>query len=355
MTRDILGALTLKDLAQRLGCRLEGDGVVEITGAAGIEQAQPGEVSFIANPKYLRALAATRASAVILDEKAPAPPCAALRTPEPYVAFARALELFAHVPHPPPGVDACSAIGRDVQFGKHVAVGPFVAIGDGAVIGDHTVIHSHTAIGAGTRLGRDCIIYSHVAIRERVTIGDRVILHGGVVIGSDGYGFARRKDGTHYKIPQNGTVVIEDDVELGAGTCVDRPAVGETRIGAGSKIDNLVQIAHGVRVGERVLFAAQTGIAGSSTVEDDVVLAGQVGVAGHITIGKGTIATAQTGIPNSTGPGSFVSGYPAVPNREWLKSSAVIRKLPELRKQVQDLERRLAGLESELARVRGEE
>ena len=347
--------MTLKELAQRIGCRLEGDGAVEITGAAGIEQAQPGEISFIANPKYLHALAATRASAVILDEKAPAPPCAALRTPEPYVAFARALECFARIPRPAAGVDACSAIGRDVYFGKNVAVGPFVTIGDGAAIGDNTLIYSHAAIGAGTRLGRDCIVYSHVAVRERVTIGDRVILHGGVVVGADGYGFARQKDGTHYKIPQNGTVVIEDDVELGAGTCVDRPAVGETRIGAGSKIDNLVQIAHGVRVGQRVLFAAQTGIAGSSVVEDDVVFAGQVGVAGHITIGKGTIATAQTGIPNSTDPGSFVSGYPAIPNRDWLKSSAVFKKLPGLRKQVQELERRIADLEAELARVRGGE
>jgi UDP-3-O-[3-hydroxymyristoyl] glucosamine N-acyltransferase len=345
--------LTLKELAQRIDCRLEGDGGVEITGVAGIEQAGPGEITFVANPKYLRALPATHASAVILDEKAPAPPCAALRTPEPYVAFARAVELFARIPRPAAGIDACSAIGRDVQFGKNVAIGPFVVIGEGAAIGDNTAIYSHAAIGAGTRIGRDCTVYSHVAVRERVTIGDRVILHSGVVVGSDGYGFARQKDGTHYKIPQIGTVVVEDDVELGAGTCVDRPAVGETRIGAGSKIDNLVQIAHGVRVGRRVLFAAQTGIAGSSTVEDDVVLAGQVGVAGHITIGKGTVATAQTGISNSTDPGSFVSGYPAIRNREWLKSSTVFKKLPELRKQVQELERRIAELEAELARVRG--
>lgn len=346
--------MTLQELAQRIECRLEGDGTIEITGVAGIEQAQPGQVTFVANPKYHSALAATRASAVILDERAPAPAFAVLRTSQPYVAFARALELFAGIPRPPVGMDACSAIGRDVHCGRNVAIGPFVSIGNDVVIGDNTMIYSHVAIGDGTRIGRDCIVYSHVAIRERLTIGDRVILHSGVVLGSDGYGFARQPDGTHYKIPQNGTIVIEDDVELGANTCIDRPAVGETRIGAGTKIDNLVQVAHGVHVGKRVLFAAQSGIAGSTVIEDDVVFAGQVGVAGHITIGKGTIATAQTGIPNSTDPGSFVSGYPAIPNRDWLKSSAVFKKLPELRRLVQNLERRVAELEDELARTRKE-
>jgi UDP-3-O-[3-hydroxymyristoyl] glucosamine N-acyltransferase len=344
--------LKLHDLAQRIGCRLEGDGSIEIHGVAGIEAAEQGHLTFVANPKYLAALATTRASAVILEEGVPAP-CAVLRTAHPYVAFARALEVFASAPRPLSGVDACSAIGRNVQFGRNVAVGPFVSIGDEVQIGDNTIIYSHAAIGPNTRLGRDCIVYSHVAIRERLTIGDRVILHSGVVLGSDGYGFARQPDGTHYKIPQNGTIVIEDDVELGANTCIDRPAVGETRIGAGTKIDNLVQVAHGVHVGARVLLAAQTGIAGSSVVEDDVVFAGQVGVAGHITIGKGTIATAQTGISNSTEPRSFVSGYPAIPNRDWLKSSVIFKKLPELRKLVQELERRVAELEAELAVRKG--
>jgi UDP-3-O-[3-hydroxymyristoyl] glucosamine N-acyltransferase len=172
-----------------------------------------------------------------------------------------------------------------------------------------------------------------------------VIIQNGVVVGSDGFGFARRGDGSHEKIPQVGGVVIEDDVEIGANTAIDRPAVGETRIGAGTKIDNLVQVAHGVTIGRRVLLAGQVGIAGSTVVEDDVTLAGQVGVSGHVTIGRGTVATAQTGIPNSVEAGSFVSGYPAIPNRDWLKASAVFRKLPELRKQVAELERRLAELE----------
>lgn len=344
--------MKLQQIADRIGCRLEGDGAIEITGAAGIEDAGPGQITFLANPKYQSALARTRASAAIVGDSAPAPPCAALRTPYPYVAFAKALELFADVPRPPAGVDTRSAIGRDVTFGRDVAIGPFVTIGDGASIGDGTIVYSHAAIGAGTRIGRRCTVYSHVAVRERVTIGDRVIVHSGAVIGDDGYGFARQPDGTHYKVPQIGTVRIEDDVEIGANTCIDRPPVGETRIGAGTKLDNLVQIAHGIDIGRRVLLAAQTGIAGSATIEDDVVMAGQVGVAGHITVAKGTMATGQTGITNSTEPGDFLSGCPGIPNREWLKASAVFRKLPELKKIVSDLERRVAELEAELVRAR---
>ena len=197
-------------------------------------------------------------------------------------------------------------------------------------------------------MGDDCVIHSRVSIREHVQIGNRVILQDGAVVGSDGFGFARRPDGSHHKIPQIGGVVIEDDVEIGANAAIDRPAVGETRIGAGTKIDNLVQVAHGVTIGRDVLLAAQVGIAGSTTIEDTVTLAGQVGVSGHITIGKGTIATAQTGIPSSVEPGSVISGYPAINNRDWLKSSAIFRKLPELRKTIADLEARLDELEARL-------
>jgi UDP-3-O-[3-hydroxymyristoyl] glucosamine N-acyltransferase len=221
-------------------------------------------------------------------------------------------------------------------------------VGEGATIGARTIIYPHVTIGEGARIGDDCVIHAQVSIRERVEIGNRVVLQDGVVVGSDGYGFARTPDGTHHKIPQVGGVVIEDDVEIGANSAVDRPAVGETRIGRGTKIDNLVQVAHGVTIGRNVLLAGQVGIAGSSTIEDDVTLAGQVGVSGHITVGKGTIATAQTGIPNSVEAGSFISGYPAIPNRDWLKASVIFRKLPEYRKTIADLERRLAELEARL-------
>jgi UDP-3-O-[3-hydroxymyristoyl] glucosamine N-acyltransferase len=228
------------------------------------------------------------------------------------------------------------------------SLGAFCVVGDGAQIGARTIVYPHAVVGPGARIGSDGVIHSRVSIRERVTIGDRVVIQDGAVIGSDGFGFAKRPDGTHQKIPQVGAVVVEDDVEIGANATIDRPAVGETRIGAGTKIDNLVQIAHGVTVGRNVLMAAQVGVAGSTTIEDSVTLAGQVGVAGHITIGKGTVATAQSGIPNSVDPGSFISGYPAINNRDWLKSSAVFRKLPELRKTLADLETRLAALEARL-------
>jgi UDP-3-O-[3-hydroxymyristoyl] glucosamine N-acyltransferase len=211
-------------------------------------------------------------------------------------------------------------------------------------------VHAHAHIGRDARVGADCVLHSRVSVRERVVLGDRVIVQDGAVIGSDGFGFARRPDGTHAKIPQAGSVVVEDDVEIGANTTIDRPPIGETRIGSGTKIDNLVQIAHGVTIGRRVLLAAQVGIAGSTAIEDDVTLAGQVGVAGHVRIGQGTVATAQSGIPNSVDPKSFVSGYPAIPNREWLKSSAVFRRLPELKRALADLERRLAELESRLVK-----
>lgn len=341
--------MKLRDIAERLGCRLEGDGDIEIQRVAGIEYAQPGDLTFFANPRYSARLRTTRASAVIAGEDAPAPPCAVVRSPHPYLTFARAVSLFDTAPRPTPGIDARAAIADDASLGPDVSVGPFVSVGSGARVGARTVIYPNVTIGPGATIGDDCVIHSNTSIRERVAIGNRVILQNGASIGSDGFGFARRPDGTHEKIPQIGTVVIEDDVEIGANSAIDRPAVGETRIARGAKVDNLVQIAHGVRVGERTLLAAQVGVAGSTTIEEEVVLAGQVGVAGHLTIGKGVVATAQTGIPNSVDPGTMVSGYPAIPNREWLKAAAIYRRLPDLKKAVADLERRLDELERKLA------
>lgn len=339
--------MKLSELAARLECTVEGDGDIDIKRVAAIEDAGPGELTFFANSKYADALKRTLASAVIAAPAVSGIPCAVLRTPEPYVTFARALGLFANLWRPPAGIHRLALVEPGGVVAADASIGPFVVVSEGARIGARTILYPHVSVGRGAEIGADCVIHAHVSIRERVTLGDRVVLQNGVVIGADGYGFARRRDGTHEKIPQVGGVVIEDDVEIGANTTVDRPAVGETRIGAGSKIDNLVQIAHGVQVGRNVLLAAQVGVAGSSVIEDQVTLAGQVGVAGHLTIGKGTIATAQTGIPNSVDPGSFISGYPAIPNRDWLKSSAVFRKLPELRRLLADLERRIAELESD--------
>ena len=340
--------MKLQELAERLSCRLEGDGSLDIERVAGLEQAGPGDVTFFANPKYTPALRRTRATAVILGEDAPAAACAMLRTSDAYLAFANALALFVSAPRPAPGVDELSHVAKDATLGRDVSVGPFSSVGRGARIGDRTVIYPNVCIGDGAAIGDDCLIHSHVAIRERVVIGNRVIIQNGAAIGSDGYGFVRRADGTHQKIPQTSAVIIEDDVEIGANTTIDRPAIGETRIQSGAKIDNLVQIGHGVTVGRNALLAAQVGIAGSTTIGDGAMLGGQVGVAGHVSIGKNAAAVGQSGITNSIPDGAFVSGYPAIDNKEWLKSSVIFRKLPALRKKVADLEQRILELEAML-------
>jgi UDP-3-O-[3-hydroxymyristoyl] glucosamine N-acyltransferase len=343
--------LKLRDIATQLECRLDGNGDIDIRRITGIDDAGPGDLTFFTNPKYAAQLQATRASAVIMAESAdvtlPAG-VSSLRASHPYLAFARAAEIFAPRPSTPAGVHPLASVAASAIVAPDASIGAFVSIGDRARIGARTIVYPHVTIGEDARIGDDCVVHARVSIRERVVLGNRVVLQDGAVVGSDGFGFAQGPDGAHHKIPQAGGVVIEDDVEIGANTAIDRPAVGETRIGTGTKIDNLVQVAHGVKIGRGVLLAAQVGIAGSTTIEDKVTLAGQVGVAGHLTIGKGVVATAQTGIPNSVDAGSFISGYPAIANRDWLKSSAVFRKLPELRKAVADLQRRLEELESRL-------
>jgi UDP-3-O-[3-hydroxymyristoyl] glucosamine N-acyltransferase len=341
----------LRDLAERLECRLEGDGGIEIVGVAGIQDAQSGDLTFLANRKYEKGLARTQASAVILRDDAAVAPCAMLRTRDPYLAFARAVGLFAPAWRPAPGVHALTAIAADARLGDQVSIGAFVAIGARARIGDRTVIFPNVTVGDAAVIGSDCVIHSNVSIRERVSLGDRVVLQNGVVIGGDGYGFVRRGDGTHEKIPQVATVVIENDVELGANTTIDRPAVGETRIGQGTKLDNLVQVGHGVSIGRNVLMAAQVGIAGSTHIDDDVIFGGQVGVGGHLTIGRGAIAVGQSGVTNSLDPAAMVSGYPAIDSREWRKASVVFRRLPELKRRIEELEAQLA----ELAAARGDQ
>jgi UDP-3-O-[3-hydroxymyristoyl] glucosamine N-acyltransferase len=344
--------MKLEDLAVRLGCRLEGDGAIEVTRLASLMRAGPGELTFLTSARYTSELHTTRASAVILGDDAPAAPCAMLRSRDPYMAFAVAAGLFAQPIRPGPGVDRLASISADAVLGVDVSIGPFVAIDEGVAIGDRTVIYPNVTIGRGVRIGCDGIIHAGVSIREGTIIGDRVILQDGAVVGSDGFGFARRADGTHLKIPQTSIVVIEDDVEIGANSAIDRPAIGETRIRAGAKIDNLVQVAHGVTIGRNSLLVAQVGVAGSTTIGDNVVLAGQVGVVGHLEIGDGVVASAQTGIPHSLEAGAFVSGSPAIPHRDWLKASAAFRRLPEMRKALNDLERRLERIERELGESR---
>ena len=343
--------MKLQEIASRLDCRLEGDGSVEIRRIAAIEEAGPGDLTFFVNPKYAAHVRETRASAIILADRADAAApagVALLRTANPYLAFARAAEIFAPAPSIPAGVHRLASIDPTASIAPDAAIAAFVSVGARTRIGARAMLFPHVTVGDDASIGDDCLLHARVSVRERVVIGHRVVIQDGAVIGSDGFGFARTEQGSHHKIPQAGGVVIEDDVEIGANTTIDRPAVGETRIGAGTKIDNLVQVAHGVKLGKQVLLAAQVGIAGSTKIEDRVTLAGQVGVAGHLTVGTGVIATAQTGIPNSVEAGRMISGYPAIENRDWLKSSAVFRRLPELKKAVTDLQRRLEELESRL-------
>jgi UDP-3-O-[3-hydroxymyristoyl] glucosamine N-acyltransferase len=347
--------VTLGELARRLDCPVEGDAAIEIRRVARIEDAGPGDLTFLANPKYAAKLATTRASAVIMNGPSTAPgaggpsvtPCAVIRSASPYLTFARAAQVLAPVPVVAAGIHATAVVAADAVVDPTATVGPLVVVGAGARVGARTVIHPHVVIGDGAEIGPDCVLHAHVSIRERCVLGARVIVQNGGVIGSDGYGFAQRPDGSHEKIPQTAPVVIEDDVEIGANTTIDRPAVGETRIKAGTKIDNLVQVGHGVVLGRHVLLAAQVGIAGSTVVGDHVTFGGQAGAAGHLAIGDGAKAAARAAVFTSVEPGGFVSGTPAIDHAEWKKASAVFRKLPELRRQLQDLEERLKKLETQ--------
>ncbi len=345
--------MTLQQLAERIGARLEGDGTLHVANVASLETAGPGDVTFLANERYTADVATTRASAVILGAVQLPAPCAVLRVDNPYLAFARAAAALAPPSVLPVGVHSSAVLGEGVVLGPGVGIGPLAVVGPGVRIGARTAIEAHAVLGADVVVGDDCVIHAHVSIRERCRLGDRVVIQNGAVIGADGFGFAHHPDGTHEKIPQTAPVVIEDDVEIGANTTIDRPAVGETRIKAGTKIDNLVQIAHGVVIGRRVLLASQVGISGSTTVGDGVVLAGQVGVAGHITIGDRVTATGQTGITKSVEAGRFISGLPAIDNRDWRKAAVLVGRLPEFRRQLLDLERRLAALEGEAPGVAG--
>ena len=335
--------MILRDLAARLGCTLRGDGDVDVRRVCGIEAAGPGDLTFVSNPRYVPRLATTRASAVIVapDLETPLP---SLLAANPYLAFARAVALL-HPPQPPSaGVHPTAAVDPSAELGEGVHVGALAVVGPRVRVGARTVIHPHVVLYPEVEIGEDCLLHSGVQVRERCRLGRRVILQNGAVIGADGFGFAKDDEGRYQKILQVGTVVLEDDVEIGALTAVDRAALGETRIGRGTKIDNLVQVGHSVTIGRDSVIAGQVGIAGSTKVGDRVVLAGQVGIVGHIAIGDGAIVTAQTGVPGDVEPGAVISGSPALDNRAWLKSIAVFARLPELQKRVRELERRLGEL-----------
>jgi UDP-3-O-[3-hydroxymyristoyl] glucosamine N-acyltransferase len=335
----------LGELAVLVGGELEGDADLLIRGVAGIREAQPGEITFVANSRYEEFVPDTRASAILAGRRLSAR-IPLIRIDNPYYAYFQVLNLFAGDSaaryargiHPQAVVDPAARVGADVS------IGPFCHVAAGASIGDGSTLVGGVFVGERAQIGARCLIYSHVTIREECLIGDRVILHPGVVIGSDGFGYARH-GAVHHKVPQIGVVVIEDDVEIGANSCVDRATTGETRIRRGTKIDNLVQVAHNVIIGEDTVVAAQTGISGSTEVGDGVVLAGQVGVAGHVTIGDRVVAGAQAGITKSIPPDTTVSGYPAREHSLARRIYAHVAMLPELFKRVKELERKLRAAE----------
>ena len=342
--------MTLGELATRLGCRLEGNGRIEITRVAGLEDAGPGDLTFLANSRYASRVPLTRASAIIGDDKLGVAPCAILRTPEVYLTFARAVALLSPRTPASVGISPLASVDPSAELGPGVSVAPFAFIGPACRVGARTVLHPHVTLERGATVGEDCELHARVSIREDVTLGRRVIVQNGAVVGSDGYGFARRADGSHEKIPQVGRVVVEDDVEIGANATIDRPAVGETRIGAGTKIDNLVQVAHGVKIGRDVLLAAQVGIAGSTVLEDRVIMAGQSGATGHVRLGAGAIVGAKSAVTKDVGAGEHVAGVPAVDVAEWREAAVLVRRLPELRRILAAMETRLSSLEAELRR-----
>lgn len=325
--------MKLSAICATLGVRLEnGSPETEITSVAGIETAGPGQLTFISNPKYAVAARTTKASAVILAEDFPALSTAMLRSKNPYLDFARALEMFYQPPKYAPGVHATAVIASSAKIGAGAHVGPYVVIQEDVKIGENAVLLAHAVIYRGVKIGDNFLAHSHAVVREFCQIGSNVVLQNGVVVGGDGFGFAKDDNGHWHKIVQSGPAVIEDDVEIQANACIDRASVGETRISRGAKIDNLVQVGHGSKIGEDTLLCAQVGLAGSTDVGKNVILAGQVGVAGHCKIGDGAIATAQSGIPNDVRARTIVSGYPAIDNKLWLRCVAVFNRLPDIAK-----------------------
>ena len=336
--------MKLSELAALTGARLEGTTVdIEITGAAGLDEAAEGHVTFLANPKYTPRVNTTRASAIYLSEEATTDrPISILRVKDPYLAYTRALRIFNPEPEFQPAIHPTAVVHPTARLAENqVAVGANSVIGRNVQIGPGVTIHPNVTIYDDVTIGSGSVIHSGVAVRERTVIGERVIIHNNSVIGCDGFGYAKDEERRWLKIPQAGRVVIDDDVEIGASTTIDRASVGESRIGRGSKIDNLVQIGHSCTVGEDSLLCAQVGLAGSSHIGSRVILAGQAGVAGHLKIGDDVVLTAKSATSHDIPAGKVISGIPAFDNRDWLRSTAAFRRLGEIQRKVRELEKHL--------------
>jgi UDP-3-O-[3-hydroxymyristoyl] glucosamine N-acyltransferase len=338
----------LKELAEYVGGTAVGEDEVEISGVAAIEVARPGEITFIAQPKYLPKLAETEASAVIVSKEIPSSPKPLLCVSNPYLAFAKILALFSQKPYQAKGIDSHAWISPTSQLGQEMTICPFVFIGDRCRIGDRVTIYPGVYVGEDSSIGEESVLYSNVSIYPGTVIGKRVILHSGVVVGADGFGYV--KEGKkNLKIPQIGKVEIEDDVEIGANTTIDRATLGKTIIRRGVKIDNLVQVAHNVVIGEDSIIVAQVGIAGSTKIGSNVTLAGQVGVADHVEIGDNVMVGAQSGVPSDLAANQAYAGSPVLPHRDFLRVANIFPKLPEMRKALIEIEKRLKKIEEALS------
>lgn len=337
--------MTLQEIADYLGARLTGDPDAVVHGLASLDNAAEGEITFLANPKYAGKVANSRATAVIASPGANAFGKNIIETANPQIAFAKLLSLFCLPKPEPKGVMPGAHVSPSAELGKDISIYPGAFIGEGVKIGDRVVIHPGAVVYDGCTIGDDVILHSNVSIRERCSIGHRVILHNGVVIGSDGFGYV--PDGRkHFKVPQVGIVVIEDDVEIGANSTVDRAALEQTVIRRGTKIDNLVQIAHNCVIGEDCIIVAQVGVAGSAKLGNNVIVGGQAGIVGHITICDNVMIGGQSGVSNDVKEPGVYSGTPNMPHKDWIKSSLILPKLPEMRKTIKDLDARLAALET---------
>ncbi|MGC1107873.1 MAG: UDP-3-O-(3-hydroxymyristoyl)glucosamine N-acyltransferase [Candidatus Acidiferrales bacterium] len=340
--------MKLKEIAARLECGLEGNPEVEIIGVAGIEDAQPGQLTFLSNRRYRLTAAKTRAAAIIVGKKEEGISLPLLRADDPYLSFAHAIELFYRAPRYEPGVHPTAVVSKTATISPDAHVGPFCFVDDDVVIGRKAVLHSFVSIYRGARIGDDFFAHSHSVVRENCQIGNRVILQNGVVIGSDGFGFAREKNGSWHKMQQMGPAIIEDDVEIQANSAIDRATVGETRIARGVKIDNLVQVGHACKVGEDTLLCGQVGLAGSSIIGNRCIMAGQSAAAGHLHIGDGAVLTAQSAVSHDVPEGAIFSGSPAFENKSWLRATGVFHRLPELQRELRALQKEVEGLQAKL-------
>jgi UDP-3-O-[3-hydroxymyristoyl] glucosamine N-acyltransferase len=335
--------MKLGELASRLGAELRGDAELEVTGVKGIEEAGPSEITFVANPRYTSLARTTHAAAVLVEPGFQEIPAATLRIQNPYLAFSRALALFYQPPAYVPGIHPTAVIDPTAEIGAGAHIGAYVVVGPRVRLGAHATLLPHVVLYSGVQAGEHLFAHAHAVVRENCVLGDHVTLENGAIVGADGFGFAKNEQGHWEKIPQSGPVRLGNRVDVQANACIDRATVGATEIGDGSKVDNLVQVGHGSKVGENTLVCAQTGLAGSSVVGNNVILAGQTGIAGHCTVGDGVILTAQSAVSHDVPPGKTISGSPGFDNRVWLRAVTIFQRLPELLKRLERVEKRVAA------------